>query len=94
VQTLTGELFDLIIDMKGFALEDDAQPEAPWACTRCGNRRGFRRRGQRPGGRTSLTKADKVRLAAWWSSAGGVAGGSSQCWSCSAYPPTNGAVSG
>jgi hypothetical protein len=65
VQTLTGELFDLIIAMKGFALEDDAQPEAPWACTRCGNRRGFRRRGQRPGGRTILTKAGKVRLAAW-----------------------------
>ena len=65
VQTLTGELFDVVIGPRGFPLDDDTQPEAPWACTRCGNRRGFRRRGQRPGGRTVLTKAGKVRLAAW-----------------------------
>ena len=65
VQTLTGELFDVIIGPKGFPADDDAQPEAPWSCTRCGNRRGFRRRGQRPGGRTVLTKAGTVRLAAW-----------------------------
>ena len=42
---------------------DDAQSEAPWCCTCCGNRRGFRRRGQRPGGRTILTKAGRFRLA-------------------------------
>lgn len=65
VQALTGELFDVVIGVKGLPLDDHAQPEAPWACTRCGNRRGFRRRGQRPGGRTILTKAGKVRLAAW-----------------------------
>jgi len=65
VQTLTGELFDVIIGARGFPLDDDAEPEAPCACTRCGNGRGFRRRGQRPGGRTVLTKAGKVRLAAW-----------------------------
>jgi hypothetical protein len=65
VQSLTGELFDVVIGPRGFPLDDDAQPEAPWCCTRCGNRRGFRRRGQRPGGRTVLTKAGKVRLAAW-----------------------------
>jgi len=65
VQILTGELFDVIIGLRGFPLDDDAQPEAPWACTRCGNRRGFRRRGQRRGGRTVLTKAGQVCLAAW-----------------------------
>jgi hypothetical protein len=65
VQSLTAELFDVIIGPKGFPLDDDAQPEAPWACTRCGNRRGFRRRGQRPGGRSVVTKAGKVSLAAW-----------------------------
>jgi len=65
VQSLTGELFDVIIGPKGFPLVDDAQPEVPWACTRCGNRRGFPRRGQRPGGRTVLTKAGRVLLAAW-----------------------------
>jgi hypothetical protein len=65
VQSLTGELFDVIIGPKGFPLDDDAQPEAPWACTRCGNRRGFRRRGRRPGGRTVLTRAGRVLLAAW-----------------------------
>lgn len=65
VQSLTGELFDAVIGPRGFPLDDDAQPEAPWACTRCASRRGFRRRGQRPGGRTVLTKAGKVLLAAW-----------------------------
>jgi hypothetical protein len=65
VAALTGELFDVIIGPKGFPLADDAQPEAPWACTRCASRRGFRRRGQRPGGRTVLTRAGKVRMAAW-----------------------------
>ena len=65
VQMMTGQLFDVVIGPKGFPLEDDAQTEAPWACTGCGNRRGFRRRGQRPGGRTVLVKSGKVRLAAW-----------------------------
>ena len=65
VQALTGELFDVIIGPRGFPLDDDVQPEAPWCCTRCSNRRGFRRRGQRPGGRTVLTRAGKVCLAAW-----------------------------
>jgi len=51
VQSLTGELFDVIIDPKGFPLDEDAQPETPWACTRCGNRRGFRRH-SRSGPRT------------------------------------------
>ena len=62
---MTGELFDVVIGPRGFPLDDDAQPEAPWACTGCASRRGFRRRGQRPGGRTVLTKAGRVRLAAW-----------------------------
>ena len=65
VASMTGELFDVIIGPRGFPLDDDDQPEAPWACTRCASRRGFRRRGQRPGGRTVLTKAGEVRLAAW-----------------------------
>ncbi len=65
VQPMAGELFDVIIGPRAFPADDDAQPEAPWACTRCGNRRGFRRRGQRTGGRTVLTKAGRVRLAAW-----------------------------
>ena len=65
VQSMTGELFDVIIGPRGFPLDDDAQPEAPWACTRCASQRGFRRRGRRPGGRTVLTKAGRVRLAAW-----------------------------
>ena len=53
VQVLTGELFDVIIDLKGFALADyDAQPEAPWACTRRAPLRSSRAAGQgglRPG---------------------------------------------
>jgi len=41
VQSLTGGLFDVIIGPRSFLLDDDAQPEAPWVCSRCGNRRGF-----------------------------------------------------
>jgi hypothetical protein len=65
VQWLTGERLDVLIGPKGFPLGGDAQPKAPWACIRCRNRRGFRRRGQRPGGRSVVTKVGKVRLAAW-----------------------------
>ena len=65
VDALTGELFDAVIGPRGFPLDDAAQPAAPWACTRCASRRGFRRRGRRPGGRTVLTRAGRVCLAAW-----------------------------
>jgi len=65
VQTLTCELFDGVIGPFGLPLGDDEQPEAPWSCTGCGSRRGFRRRGQRPGGRTLTSAAGKVCLAAW-----------------------------
>ena len=61
---MIAELFDVIIGPKGLPLEDDAQPDAPWSCTRCASRRGFRLRGQRPGGRPVPTKAGRVRLAA------------------------------
>jgi len=49
---------------EGLPLGDDAQPEAPWACTGLQSRRGFRHRGQCPKG-TVLTRGGKVRLAAW-----------------------------
>jgi hypothetical protein len=65
VKALTVELFDAVIGPSGFPLDDDVQPEAPWRCTGCGNRRGFRRRGQRPGGRTVTTVAGRVTMEAW-----------------------------
>jgi len=65
VESMTAELFDLVVGAKGFPLDDDAQPEAPWSWTKCGSHRGFRRRGRRPGGRTVLTRGGRVRLDAW-----------------------------
>lgn len=65
VKTLTVELFDAVIGPSGFPRSDADQPEAPWACTGCGNRRGFRRRGQRPGGRRVTTVAGRVHMEAW-----------------------------
>ncbi len=65
VKTLTVELFDTVIGPFGFPLGDAEQPEAPWCCTGCGSRRGFRRRGQRPGGRTVTTAAGRTRMEAW-----------------------------
>lgn len=65
VKSLTVELFDTVIGPFGFPLPDEDQLEAPWACTRCGSRRGFRRRGQRPGGRTVTTVAGRACLEAW-----------------------------
>ncbi|MDQ6796611.1 MAG: transposase [Actinomycetota bacterium] len=65
VKALTVELFDAVIGPFGFPLADGDQPEAPWCCTGCGSRRGFRRRGQRPGGRTVTTAAGRVRMEAW-----------------------------
>jgi len=56
VDAMTAELFDTVIGAKEFPLDGHAQPTAPWGCTRCGSRRGFRRRGQRPGGRSVLTR--------------------------------------
>jgi len=46
VQALAAELFDVIIGPRGFPSEDDTKPEAPWGCSRCANRRGFRRGGR------------------------------------------------
>lgn len=65
VETLTAELFDAVIGPFGFPFDDDDQPEAPWSCTGCGSRRGFRRRGRRPGGRSVTTAAGKVCMEAW-----------------------------
>ena len=65
VKTLTVELFDAVIGPFGFPLADAEQPEAPWSCTGCGSSRGFRRRGQRPGGRSVTTAAGRVRMEAW-----------------------------
>lgn len=47
--------------------------QRPWTCTGCGNRRGFRRRGQWSAGRTLASAAGKVCLATWqvaWRSCG------------------------
>ena len=62
VRNLVGGLFDAVIGPFGLPLADDEQPPAPWACPGCGSKRGFRRRGLRPGGRRVVTRCGRVRL--------------------------------
>jgi len=84
-QSWTGELFDVIIGPRGVPLDDGAEPEAPWACIRCANRRGFPRRGPRPGGRTVRTTAGG---SAWLPGRSSVAGGSCRSSNSRPWPPS------
>jgi len=48
IESMVAELVDAVVGPFGVPLADDDQLEAPWCCTGCGSRRGFRRRGFRP----------------------------------------------
>jgi hypothetical protein len=60
VESMVAELVDAVVGPFGLPLPDGDQLEAPWACTGCSNRRGFRRRGFRPKPRTVMTACGKV----------------------------------
>ncbi|MCA1571823.1 MAG: hypothetical protein LC798_16220 [Chloroflexi bacterium] len=46
---MIADLVDAVVGPFEVPLADDEQLEAPRCCTGCGSRRGFRRRGFRPG---------------------------------------------
>lgn len=60
VESMIVDLVDAVVGPFGRPLPDEEQLEAPWSCTGCANRRGFRRRGFRPKPRTVMTACGKV----------------------------------
>jgi transposase-like protein len=60
IESMTADLVDAVVGGFGLPLPDDEQLEAPWACTGCGSRQGFRRRGFRPKPRKVTTACGQV----------------------------------
>jgi len=60
IESMIADLVDAVVGVFGLPLPDDEQLEAPWACTGCGSRRGFRRRGMRPQPRKVMTACGRV----------------------------------
>ena len=62
VEMLADELLDTVVGPCGLPLRLHDQAEAPWSCTACSSARGFRRRGQRPGGRKLNSAVGQVHF--------------------------------
>lgn len=60
IESMVAELVDVVVGPFGVPGPVDQQMEAPWHCTGCQGRRGFRRRGFRPKARRITTAAGKV----------------------------------
>src|SRR5438094_629295 len=60
VESMVADLIDAVVGPFGLPYWLERQLEAPWSCTGCGNRQGFRRRGFRPKPRRITTKAGKL----------------------------------
>jgi len=60
IESMIGDLVDAVVGPFGQPLEAGAQLDAPWACTGCTSRRGFRRRGFRPKPRRVVTVCGQV----------------------------------
>ena len=60
IESMIADLVDAVVGPFGLPLPDHDQLEAPWACTGCGSRRGFRRRGFRPKPREVTTACGQV----------------------------------
>jgi transposase-like protein len=60
IESMVGDLVDAVVGPFGLPLPDTEQLEAPWACTGCASRRGFRRRGFRPKPRKVVTACGQV----------------------------------
>jgi hypothetical protein len=61
VEAMTAGLIDAVVGPHGSPRPASEQLEAPWSCTRCGSRRGFRRRGRR--GRQVTCAVGRTRFA-------------------------------
>jgi transposase-like protein len=60
IESMVGDLVDAVVGPFGLPLPDTEQLEAPWACTGCASRQGFRRRGFRPKPRKVVTACGQV----------------------------------
>ena len=60
IESMIADLVDAVVGPFGVPLADHEQLDAPWACTGCGLRRGFRRRGFRPKPRKITTACGQV----------------------------------
>lgn len=60
IESMIGDLVDAVVGAFGVPLAGAEQLAAPWACTGCSSRRGFRRRGFRPKPRTVMTACGRV----------------------------------
>lgn len=60
IESMIAELVDAVVGPLGLPLGDEAQLVAPWACTGCGSKQGFRRRGFRPKARRVMTMCGQV----------------------------------
>ncbi len=60
IEAMIADLVDSVVGPFGVPRADEDQLEAPWACTGCGSRQGFRRRGSRPKPRRVTTACGKV----------------------------------
>ncbi|MGH9294130.1 MAG: hypothetical protein ACRD0B_02260, partial [Acidimicrobiales bacterium] len=60
IESMVAEIVDAVVGPFGVPLPDDEQLEAPWRCTGCEARRGFRRRGFRPKPRKVTTACGQV----------------------------------
>jgi transposase-like protein len=60
IESMIDDLVDVVIGPFGLPLGDGDQLEAPWACTGCASRHGFRRRGFRPKPRRVMTACGRV----------------------------------
>ena len=63
VESMIGELVDAVVGPFGVPWPADRQLVAPWSCTGCGSRQGFRRRGFRPKPRQVMTACGRVKFA-------------------------------
>ena len=63
IEAMIADLVDAVVGPFGVPLADDEQLEAPWCCTGCASRRGFRRRGFRPKPRKVTTACGQVAFA-------------------------------
>jgi hypothetical protein len=60
IESMLADLVDAVVGPFGLPLPDVEQLEAPWVCTGCGSRQGFRRRGFRPKPRRVMTACGQV----------------------------------
>jgi transposase-like protein len=62
IESMVAQLMDVVVGPFGLPFADEEQLVAPWACTGCGSKQGFRRRGFRPKPRKVMTMCGRVEF--------------------------------